>query len=77
MATNTPMAPMVVNNEGNTETISPGPAIKPPASSYISTPLASATYIAGKISIPANTAMPTSSSATRLPMVGRFSLLLM
>ena len=76
IATKIPMKPIVSKSDGNTETIKPGPAISPPLSSKISTPLLSATYIAGKISIPAITAIPTSSNATRPPIIGRFSCLL-
>ena len=74
--TNMPMAPMSSNNSGNTDTIRAGPATRLPSGLKISTPLASATYIAGRMSMPAITAIPISSKATRLPVTGRFSRLL-
>ena len=75
--TNIPPAPIVSKRLGKTETIRPGPAINSPLESNISTPLESATYIAGNISNPAITAIPISSKATSPPSAGRFSLLLM
>ena len=72
-----PTAPIVSKRVGNTETISPGPAINSPRESNISTPLEKATYIAGKISNPAITAIPISSKATSPPTTGRFSSSLM
>ena len=68
-------APSIVSNRaGNTVKISVSSEINPPASLKIATPRASATYMAGRIKNPANTAMPTSTRATCAPTLGTFSL---
>ncbi len=73
VASTTPAVPSVANNSGKTVKISVSSDSRAPLAEKMSTPRSAATYMAGRIRKPANTAIPTSIKATWAPMEGRCS----